>query len=268
MKVDERIEFNHPKPHFRITDHNVNNYQDSQSSGIIAHLEPLVFKAKDANFSVNPTDPDEPKPLKIDVKINYIVKCPSGKSLLECPMLDPKLPTIPQRHVTLYLRTGCKQPERCQCDMEFSLKEPNSYEVTVGEHQALQLEFHVSNKGKEPAYGVTIVFISVAPFTKIEGPRGVCKLSEKKRYHSEPGFETECTLPKIAESKDIQAKFRFQFPVDFNGTESFKIIPVMLDSCNGGPNPQDLPQLQNRLFNLRFDANIEVKTSVSSVTIV
>ena len=260
LKHDDRIEFNKFQEQFKIT-----NDDRSPGNGI-THREYLTFKAKEPKFGIDLNSPDEPKPIWINLKVSYDVdSCQSGTSLLKCPMLAPKVAErVEDLPLKLDIRTGCAQREICRCNLKFSLKEPKSYEVRVGEQKGLDLEFVVTNEDYEPAYGVTIVFQSFVNFPIIHGPRGTCK--PYNGTDAELGFVTECSLPKIAKFEEIHRSFRFHFPSDFEGQSNFNIIPVLKHSCYGR-NPEMLEK-QYRLFELKFETKIELTSSVSSSQIV
>ena len=251
LKHDDRIQFNNIQEQFKIT----NDVTITRS---------LTFKAKEPKFGIDPDSPDEPKPILINLKVNYEVDpCPSGTSLLNCPMLAPKVAERQEDlHVKLDIRTGCAQRDICRCDLKFGLKEPKSYEVR-GEQNGLDLEFEVTNQGHEPAYGVTIVFQSFVDFPIIQGPRGTCK--QYNGTNDNDGFMTECSLPKIAKlDLETHYSFRFKFPSDFKGENNFNLFPELKHSCNGKNNSEMLTNQQNRLFQLKFETKIELTSSVSS----
>ena len=121
---DDRIQFNDPHPRFKIT-------SGIKFPGSHTHTEELTFRAKEQKFGIDPTDPNEPKPIVIDVKVYYEVDpCPSSESLLRCPMLSPSVDGyVGKFHLKMDFKTGCRQINICRCDLKFSLKEPKSYEV-------------------------------------------------------------------------------------------------------------------------------------------
>ena len=262
LKHDDRIKFNNFQNRFKITnDVRVGIiFPDSA----IDNYHHLTFEAKKPKFGIDPNSPDEPKPIWINLKVNYEVDpCPSGTSLLKCPMLAPKVAErVEDLHLKLDIRTGCAQRDICRCDLKFSLKEPKSYEVKVGKQNSLDLEFEVTNEGYEPAYGVTIVFQSIVDFPIIHGPRGICK--PYNGTFAKDIFITECRLPKISKFKEIHPSFRFHFPSDFKGQSNLTIFPVLKDSCNGIENTKML-EIE---FDLKFETNIELTSSVSSSQIV
>ena len=261
LDLDDRIEVKNVQKRFKIT--NDVRFPDNNP---IRQSERLNFIAKESNFGIVSSDPNEPKPLRINVKVNYEVDdCPSGKSLLECPMLSPDVSRdVHDHNFKIDLRTGCAQRGRCQCDLKFNLKEPKSSEVRVGEQNSLDLEFEVTNQGNEPAYGVTIVFTSFVDFPIIQGPRGTCK--PYNGTNDKGGFMTECSLPKIAKLPNYQThhSFKFKFPSDFKGENNFNLSPELKHSCNGKNNSEMLTNQQNRLFQLKFETKIELTSSVSS----
>ena len=248
LDLDDRIEVKNVQRRFKITNGR--------------RTKRLNFIAKESNFGIVSSDPNEPKPLRINVKVNYEVDdCPSHKSLLECPMLSPDV-SRDQRNLRIDLRTGCAQRGRCQCDLKFSLKELKSSEVRVGEQKGLDLEFEVTNQGYEPAYGVTIVFQSFVDFPIIQGPRGTCK--PYNGTNDKGGFMTECSLPKIAKSEEKHHAFWFKFPSDFKGENNFNLSPELKHSCNGIANTETLTNPQSPVFQLKFETKIELTSSVSS----
>ena len=259
LKHDDRIQFNNIQKQFKIT----NDVTFPDRSNTITKY--LTFKAKEPNFGIDPDSPDEPKPILINLKVNYEVDpCPSGTSLLNCPMLAPRVAERQEDlHVKLDIRTGCAQRDFCRCDLKFGLKEPKSYEVR-GEQNGLDLEFEVTNQGHEPAYGVTIEFTSFVDFPIIQGPRGTCK--PYNGTNDKGGFMTECSLPKIAKLPNYQThhSFRFKFPSDFKGENNFNLIPELKHSCNGIANSETLTNPQSPVFQLKFETKIELTSSVSS----
>ena len=258
LKHDDRIQFDDIQNRFKITNDIV--FPNSPKTT----TKYLTFEAKEPKFGIDPNSPDEPKPIWINLKVNYEVdSCPSGTSLLKCPMLAPKVAErVEDLHLKLDIRTGCAQRDICRCDLKFSLKEPKSYEVKVGKQNSLDLEFEVTNEGYEPAYGVTIVFQSIVDFPIIHGPRGICK--PYNGTFAKDIFITECRLPKISKFKEIHPSFRFHFPSDFKGQSNLTIFPVLKDSCNGIENTKML-EIE---FDLKFETNIELTSSVSSSQIV
>ena len=248
---NDRIQFNDPTPRFKIP---INRK---------THTEELTFRAKEQKFGIDPKDPNEPKPIVIDAKVQYEVDaCPSGKSLLKCPMLSRSVGEhLEHINMKMDFKTGCEQPNKCKCGMKFSLKKPKSYDVKVGQQNSLDLEFEVKNEGSEPAYGVTIVFTSAVKFPMIHGPRGRCK---PYNGTSDNGNMTECSLPKIAKLGKTQPSIRFHFPSDFKGKPNFNIFPVLKDPCNGVENSANLTNQQSRTFQLEFKTKIELTSSVSS----
>ena len=77
LDLDDRIEVKNVPKRYKIT--NDVRFPDNNS---ITHTELLNFIAKESNFGIVSSDPNEPTPLRINVKVNYEVDdCPSGKSL-------------------------------------------------------------------------------------------------------------------------------------------------------------------------------------------
>ena len=80
LKHDDRIQFKNIQDRFKIP----------KSANTIT--KNLTFEAKEPKFGIDPNSPDEPKPIWINLKVSYEVdSCPSGTSLLNCPMLSPKV---------------------------------------------------------------------------------------------------------------------------------------------------------------------------------
>ena len=123
LKHDDRIQFNNIQKRFKVT----NDVTFPDRSNTITKY--LTFKAKEPKFGIDPASLDEPKPILINLKVNYEVDpCPSHTSLLNCPMLAPKVAErLEDLHVKLDIRTGCAERGICRCDLMFGLKEPKSY---------------------------------------------------------------------------------------------------------------------------------------------
>ena len=255
LKHDDRIQFINIQERFKIT----NDVTFPNRTNAITKY--LTFKAKEPKFGIDPDSPDEPKPILINLKVNYEVDpCPSRTSLLNCPMLAPKVAERQEDlHVKLDIRTGCAQRDICRCDLKFGLKEPKSYEVR-GEQNGLDLEFEVTNQGHEPAYGVSIVFQSIVDFPTIQGPRGTCK-PYNNGTNVNDGFMTECNLWKVKANSETLSTFKFKLPANFTGATDFTIQATLKDNCNGMQNEKNLDEELD--FELVYQTDFKVSSVVS-----
>ena len=143
----------------------------------ISKNQRINFEAISAGFGVSKDDSDEPKPLKIDLKVSFeLDTCSSSKSLLGCPMIAPRLQEEQVLHKSIDFRTGCAIKDGCQCNLQSSkLKAEINAEIVVGKQSQLTLKFNIINSGSEPAYGTVLKFTTnIDNFIEIRGPRGNC----------------------------------------------------------------------------------------------
>lgn len=128
--------------------------------------EEIKVKALDSRFGVDDSKLAIPRPIDIEFKLHWDLdisprSCPPPG----CPMIDPRiktiLPEILKRQIKL--QSGCKDTEKCQCSLSFTMtKDSTEYETDIvsGAKSELELKFRVSNDGIEPSYEGKISFSS------------------------------------------------------------------------------------------------------------
>ena len=255
LSFDDRIELlDHQVPsniRFRIT-------KDIQFPDLpLTHIEKLNFQPKRPNFGIDPDDPKEPKPIRIEAQVKFEVNpCSSGQSKILCPILSPHVASNcidcnPKTKIDL--KTGCEKKDACQCDLKFSVEKHSGMKaIVVGQDKHVELELEVVNRGVEPGFGASIVFSSKVNFLSIQGPRGYCN-----NLNSTNGlFMKECTLRKLNANNVSNTIFNFKLPTNFEGATDFTIHSGLRSHCNGLSTEDTLDD--SLKFELRYETDIKV----------
>ena len=66
--------------------------------------------------------------------------------------------------------TGCRDSNRCQCDLSATYTESQSFDQIVGKKKTHKLKFRITNQGSEPGYDARMKFLS--PEIDLPFPKG------------------------------------------------------------------------------------------------
>ena len=207
----------------------------------------VIFTSSN-DFGVTENDLEEPKPIRINFKLQFELNCRQG---LKCPVFDQNMKLNHSVTATVEIFSGCTGSV-CQCDLGLQSTVTKT-EIVVGKDKELKLTYDIPNQGTEPGYGAKLALKSNI---KLKTPNRLVGLKNCE-VKGNDRTELECDLTKIKKSQTSKIELRLPLPGEnFEDHETFEITPTLHSDCNGEKKETTLDKTS---LKLDFKSDLRIK---------